>query len=588
MTTTDPFHRPFPGPTVEADGRTTFRLFAPAAKEVAVVWSDGLPDTPLRRIGDGWFVGSADDAAGRDYRIRLDDHSEIPDPGSRFQPDGVHGPSRVVDHRFEWTDRDWTGVPRRDWVIYEMHVGCFTEGGTYSSAIDRLDELVRLGVTVIELMPLAQAAGRWNWGYDGVGFYAPNHAMGTPDDLRRLVDAAHARGLAVIHDVVYNHFGPEGNYLHAPGGYVSPTHRTVWGDAPNFDGEHSDGCRRFFVDNAVYWLDHFHFDGVRVDAIHCMRDDSERHVAIELAEAVAAYRRRTGRPGVLIAEANVHNPDMLRPIAEGGVGFDAAWMDDFLHSAHAVVRPGEQLSHRIYRPTDLDQVLRCGFVHTETFDTSRGRVDEPDPIAVSGAIICIQNHDFIGNHPLGRRLHHLTDVGTQASLAALMMMSPSIPMIFMGEEFACEHPFGFFVDFGDEGLRTAVVEGRRREYPQHDWSGGVSPLDEKAFTQSKIGEIGNRRLWDAYRGLINLRRRGLEAGWLDQSLMTVANDVEAGMYSLAYAHDGRLHGVTASLLGRPIDVGDGRTILWDTRSIDDGAATNRAVIWERGSSSISM
>ena len=290
-----------------------------------------------------------------------------------FKPAGVHGASQVIDHAFDWTDQDWQGVPQEDLIIYELHIGSFTESGTFLAAIERLDELVELGVTAIELMPLATAAGRWNWGYDGVNLFAPSPNYGSPDDLRRLINAAHHKGLAVILDVVYNHLGPEGNYLADFGPYFSKRHTTPWGAAPNFDDQGSEQLRRFFVANAIGWLDEYHFDGLRVDAIHCMRDDNDPHIASQISKAVTQWSEKTGRKTTLIAESNVYDPNMLAPRSSGGIGFDAEWCDDFLHGVFAVVRPGEQLCHRSYQADDLQQTLKYGFVYEGTLREQRGR-----------------------------------------------------------------------------------------------------------------------------------------------------------------------------------------------------------------------
>ena len=520
-------------------GRVRFCVWSPTSQQVLVHVLDGRDPVIMQTRPAGYHcIEVSDVPVGAHYLYQFDDGTPRPDPASRYQPNGVHGPSEVVERSFAWNDSEWSGVARESLVIYEMHVGAFTEEGTFRSAVDRLDELVDLGVTAIELMPLADCAGRWNWGYDGVCLFAPNRNYGTPDDLRRLVDAAHARGLAVVLDVVYNHLGPEGNYLGESGPYLSKHHSTVWGAAPNFD-DHAYGreLRRFFIANAIYWFDEYHIDGIRVDAIHCMKDESEIHVVREMAEACHAWSRESNRSPLLIAESNVYDPEMLTPIAEGGIGFDAEWCDDFLHSVFAVVRPGEHLCHRQYAPaTDLDQTLRIGYIFEGTLRDELGRRTPAARIDTSGLIYSIQHHDFIGNHPLGKRLHQLTSLNTQRAAAALLLMSPAIPMLFMGEEFACERPFQFFVDFSDQHLRDAVVEGRKREYPQHDWSGGVLPTDRDAFQLSKIGsaEEGDGSMRDWYRSLIQLRRHLVGDGLLDNANYSCRNALATGLFTLKY------------------------------------------------------
>ncbi len=307
------------------DGAVRFCLWSPLHDDIVLHLLDSERRIVLEKTSGGYHLATVHDVAtGHRYAYHVAGGPGRPDPVSRFQPAGVHGPSQVVDPAFAWTDQKWRGVARDQLVIYELHIGGFTADGTYAAAIDRLNELVDLGVTAIELMPVATSAGNWNWGYDGVNLFAPSPTYGRPEDLRRLVDAAHAKGLAVFLDVVYNHLGPEGNYLAEFGPYFSELHTTPWGAAPNFDGpDHHTEVRRFVVANAIAWLDEYHFDGLRVDAIHCMRDDSDPHVAEQISTAVADWSATTGRPAMLIAESNVYDPHLLAPRSAGGVGFDA-------------------------------------------------------------------------------------------------------------------------------------------------------------------------------------------------------------------------------------------------------------------------
>ncbi len=408
-------------------------------------------------------------------------------------------------------------------------------------------------------MPVADAPGRWNWGYDGVYLFAPNRNFGTPDDLRRLVDAAHAKGLAVILDVVYNHLGPEGNYLAAFGPYYSSKHSTPWGDAPNFDDPtHGQQLRRFFIANAVYWFDEFHVDALRVDAIHCMKDDSDPHVAVEISAAIEAWSKETGRPTALIAESNVYDPNMSAPRSEGGIGFHAQWCDDFLHSLFAVVRPVDRLCHRNYEgSSDLEQTLRFGYVYDATFQQPPKRRRPNTRVDTSRLIYSIQNHDFVGNHPLGQRFHQLTSRHAQRAAATLLILSPAIPMLFMGEEFCCDQAFRFFVDFSDEQLRKAVVDGRRSEYPQHDWSTGLLPTDELTFEESKIGLVADgdpdTRSW--YQSLIKLRKNWRESGLLTDQNLTVETDLESGYYCLRYSNSQQSAMVAVRLAAKPTPTG---------------------------------
>ena len=541
-------HR-FLGAVVVAERTTLFCVWAPAAQRVDVlVHCEGQESetqrvVPLLKKVGGYHVVQVEDCGRGDrYWYRVDDGEPRPDPVSRFQPDGVHRASEIVDIDFDWKDQTWNGINRDDLIIYELHVGAFTTEGTFLSAIDRLPELIELGITAIELMPVAASAGRWNWGYDGVGMFAPSANFGSPNDFRELVNAAHGLGLAVILDVVYNHYGPEGNYWGEFGPHLSQQHTTPWGAAPNFDGDQCREVRRMFAANAIYWLDEFHLDGLRVDAIHCMNDESTEHVVTEIGKAVSDWSRSVDRQVLMIAESNVYDSEMLQPISEDGHGFDAEWCDDFLHSTFAVLRPGEQLCHRQYSPDDLAETLRTGFVYQGTLRHPRERRVGAscgvgtDRVDTSGLIYSIQNHDFIGNHPLGKRLHQVTSHDAHRAAAALLILSPAIPMFFMGEEFACEHPYCFFVDFDDSEMRTSVVDGRKREYPQHDWSSGVLPTEPAAFHAAKIGDTadGNMETLNWYQALIQIRKRWCKAGWFNDGCLSVDIEQELGIYSLHY------------------------------------------------------
>ncbi len=551
------------GAWVTADA-THFRVWAPHTPSLAIELSSmqslgSTSDQPplmtstaiepheMQRCADGYFeLELPGNLSGSDYHIRFPDGRRRPDPASRFQPAGVHGPSRIVDSRaYRWRDQTWRGVAKSDLLIYELHLGAFTEDGTYAAAAERLSELKELGVTAVELMPLAESAGSWNWGYDGVLFYAPHHTHGSPDDFRKFVDRAHELGLAVILDVVYNHFGPEGNYFRDFGPYISEKHSTAWGDAPNFDGAAAasvgevladETCqagkpdvpgqagkpdvREYFTANVSYWIDEFHLDGLRIDAIHCMADDSRPHIVTDLAATFAQLRDECSRQLHLIAESNVYDARMLQPRDGGGHGYDAEWCDDFLHSVFAVLRPGEQMSQRVYGGYDLQPVLQRGYVYAGSMKVLRQRIsleDDPQRADLSALIYSIQNHDFIGNHPLGQRLHQLTSDNAHRAATALLLLVPAIPMLFMGEEFACPNPFNFFVDYGEPHLREAVERGRKAEYPQHDWSGGTSPTSPAAFAASKLGPTaaGNQHTLDWYRSLIVLRK-----AWQQAELLT--------------------------------------------------------------------
>ena len=530
------------GARVNADGKVTFRVWAPACESLGISFVDDENRAlPMVRDSRGLFTLTTDIASGTKYWIVLPNGNRRPDPASRFQPEGVHGPSQVVDTgRFAWKQNQWRGISKEDLIIYELHLGTFTPSGNYRGAIGRLHEIVSLGATAIELMPLAQSAGLRNWGYDGVNFFAPHHVYGSPDELRQFIDAAHELNLAVILDVVYNHFGPEGNYLHEFGGYISDQHGTPWGDAPDFEGQGSVTMRDFVIANACYWLKEYRFDGLRLDAIHCMIDSSSPHVVTEIGRAVNELRRDVKHKIHLIGESNVYDPHLLTSLDAGGHGFDALWCDDFLHSVFAIFRPGEHMSQRHYvSHDDLQTVLRRGFVFQGGLNGRRERVPA-EPLVprakTESLIFAIQNHDFIGNHPNAARLHQLTSRDAHRAAAALLLLYPAIPMIFMGEEFASENPFYFFVDFTDQGLRKAVEEGRRREYPQHDWSHADSPLSEEAFRKSNIGAHcdGDQETLQWYKALIAFRKELQSASMLHASAVVAYWDEDNSVAIVEY------------------------------------------------------
>jgi malto-oligosyltrehalose trehalohydrolase len=553
---TSKLHRYLGARAIDPSG-TRFSVWAPTHQAVGVRLVDQNRTISMQKQPGGYHVAEIDGVrTGDRYWYQFGNGPLRCDPASRFQPEGVHGPSEVVcPDAFDWTDASWRGVRREDLVIYELHIGAFTEQGTFAAAAARLDELVDLGVTAIELMPVADCPGKWNWGYDGVCLFAPNRNFGTPAQFRQLIDSAHHKGLAVILDVVYNHLGPEGNYLGDAGPYLSPRHKTLWGAAPNFDDpEHARQVRRFVIANAIHWFEEYHIDALRVDAIHCMHDDSEPHVTAEMSRAVRTWSGQTQRPAMLIAESNVYDPHMLAPLDQGGIGFDAEWCYDFLHSLYSVVRPGEQVCHRTYTPgTDLEQTLRGGYVYEGTLRKQRSRRPPRTRVDTTGLIYSIQTHDFIGNHPLGKRLHQLTSPDVQRAAAALLVLSPAIPMLFMGEEFACKHPFQFFVDFTEDQLRRAVVDGRKREYPQHDWSTGTLPIEPTAFHDSKIGrwQDGDVEMRCWYQSLIAVRKEWRSSGLLGDANLSVHNDLRRGLFALKYTSHQSIATVAARLVADP-------------------------------------
>jgi maltooligosyltrehalose trehalohydrolase len=504
--------RPFLGATYRA-GTTTFRVWAPDHASVDLVVDveadlqvgPGVPEgPPLRDIRPlspepcGYWSGSfAGLAPGTLYRYRLDGHADqvFPDPVSRFQPYGVHGPSQVVDpSTFDWTDREWRAPSLDEIVFYELHVGTFTPAGTFRGAIDRLPHLKELGITAIELMPVADFPGDRNWGYDGVALFAPARCYGGPDDLRALVDAAHRHGLAVYLDVVYNHLGPDGAYANAfSAHYFTDRHQSPWGRGVNLDGPFSAEVRRFFIENALHWVREYHVDGLRLDATHAMQDDSPVHF---LAELTTTLREQAGPAVTCVAEDHRNLAQMLRPTAEGGWGIDAVWADDFHHQARVHVARDQEGYYSDFTGNveDLATTLRQGWFyrgqHSSHFGAPRGT--DPSGLSPKQFVLCIQNHDQIGNRADGARLNHEVDEATFRALSTLVLLAPQTPLLFMGQEWAASSPFLFFTDHGDD-LGRRVTEGRRQEFSAFkafaDSSAHAAipdPQDPETFARSRL------------------------------------------------------------------------------------------------------
>jgi maltooligosyltrehalose trehalohydrolase len=495
-----------------------FRVWAPRAKTVGVrLIGHDEPVVSLSPSGGGYFDGVvADTTPGTRYRYVLDGRVERPDPVSRYQPEGVHGPSEVVDpNQFQWSDAHWRGLTLDRMIIYELHVGTFTTESTFAAIIPHLDYLrTELGVTAIELMPVAQFPGVRNWGYDGAYPFAVQTSYGGPIGLKRLIDACHARGLAVVLDVVYNHLGPEGNYLGDYGPYFTDRYRTPWGEALNFDGPESDEVRRYFVSNALYWITEYHVDGLRLDAIHGIFDFSARHVLAEIADAVHTQAKRLGRTVAVIAESDLNDVRVIAPPAEGGFGLDAQWSDDFHHALHTVLT-GERSGYYddFGRVDQLATAVRDGFVYTGQLSgfrrrrhgiSSQGR----PPVQL---VVSTQNHDQVGNRALGERLTALVSHAALKAAAAALLLSPTVPLLFMGEEYAETAPFLYFVDHGDPDLVEAVRRGRAAEFASFSWAGAVpDPQSPDTFARSRLTrETGlspsQRAMLAWYQALIALR-----------------------------------------------------------------------------------
>ncbi len=503
--------------TLDGNGNCTFRLWAPLKEgmQLQIVH-------PFDRIVDmkkenGYFTAEIDAGSSEvKYFYRPEGGDPFPDPASQFQPDGLHKASQLVDHsKFEWTDRDWRGIPLKELILYELHVGTFTPEGTFDAIIPKLPLLAETGINAIEMMPVTQFPGSRNWGYDGVHPYAVHNTYGGPDGLKRLVDACHRYGIAVILDVVFNHLGPEGNYFAQFGPYFNHQYQTPWGDALNFDAEWSDGVRDFFSQNLLYWIDNFHIDGFRLDAIHTVFDNGAVHFW-ELCHAnVKEAQERAGRPIHMIAESDLNSPKVISSIEAGGYGFDAQWLDDMHHALYVIL--DEKGKDRYADFGKIEQVAKAytdGFVFSGEFVGFRKRKYGRSSAGVPGGkfIVFNQNHDQIGNRVLGERLSMLVDRRKEMAASAAILLSPYIPMFFMGEEFGARTPFFYFVDHSEKELIELVREGRKKEFEHYGWDvDPPDPQDRGTFQRSKLDWIQrdqaeNQQILKWNRHLIALRR----------------------------------------------------------------------------------
>ncbi len=468
-----------------------FRVWAPAAERVEV--KIGERAWPLAEVGGGWWEARVDAAGpGTDYGFVLNgDGAVLPDPRSLWQPHGVHGLSRVLDQElFAWTDGEWGPVELKDAVIYELHVGTFTDAGTFAAAEERLEYLKTLGVTHVELMPVASFPGGRGWGYDGVDLFAPQEAYGGPGALKHFVNAAHGHGLAVLLDVVYNHLGPSGNYLGKFGPYFTTSHHTPWGDAVNFEDAGSHEVRRFFIDNAKMWLRDYHFDGLRLDAVHAYMDRSAINFMEQLGSEVRALEQETGRSYVVIAESDLNDPRVVTEPDRGGYGLDAQWSDDFHHALIALLTGDRGGYYADFGSMgDLAKALREVFVYDGRYSRYRDRVHgrPVEGLPAWRFLGYAQNHDQVGNRAKGERLSALTTPGRVKIAAALAMMSPFVPLMFQGEEWAASSPFLFFTDHEEE-LGRLVSEGRKKEFAAFGWKPEEipDPQDAATFARSRL------------------------------------------------------------------------------------------------------
>ncbi len=547
-----------------------FEVWAPRAGAMEI--KIGNKKIPMEKKTRGYWSAAVEEAGpGTDYGFVIDGlEPALPDPRTQWQPYDVHGESRVVDHTaFAWSDNDWQAPPLSSALIYELHLGTFTPEGTLQAAESRLDYLKALGVTHVELMPIANFPGKRGWGYDGVDLYAVFNAYGEPGDLKRFVDACHAKGLAVLLDVVYNHLGPVGNYLSKFGPYFTHSHTTPWGDAVNFEEAGATEVRRFLIDNALMWLRDYHIDGLRLDAVHAYMDRSAIHFLEEITGEVRRLEAATGKHFVLIAESDLNDPRIVKAEEAGGYGLDAQWSDDFHHALFAVIS-GERAGYYadFGSLAQLAKSLRCVFVYDGNYSEHRHRNHGRQVVGLSGHrfIGFVQNHDQVGNRAQGERVSHEAGVGRAKIAAALVLTAPFVPMLFQGEEFGASAPFLYFTDYDDPELGRMISEGRKKEFVAFGWAPDQipDPQDEQTFLRSKLDwaemtEQPHRSLLQWHKDLINLRRNRSELTDGNLNAVNVRFDEEAQWLVL---ERGNLR-VACNLGQRPVDVevGDGAQIL---------------------------
>lgn len=520
------------GATLLDNNTCSFWVWAPRAKQLEVC----LLETPERRVlmhakPCGYFHAVVDAvSAGTLYRYQLNNETVRPDPASRHQPQGVHGPSQIVANRFEWTDSSWQGLPLEKFVLYELHVGTFTPQGTLDAIIPRISILKKLGITAIELMPVAQFPGNRNWGYDGVYPYAVQASYGGPIALKKLVDACHQHGIAVVLDVVYNHLGPEGNYLADFGPYFTDQYKTPWGQAINLDGPGSDEVRRYFIENALQWVIDFHIDALRLDAVHAIVDPSARPFLEEFAATVHEVGKNQDRCVYLIAESNRNDARLVVPPELGGSGYDAVWNDDFHHSLYVLLTRDQSGYYSDFDGIeDLAVSYREGFLYSGQYSKYRQRHhgNSSKQIPAKRFVVFAQNHDQVGNRNLGDRLTKTASFEQLKLAAGVVLLSPYIPLMFMGEEYAESSPFLYFVSHGDSALNEAVRRGRREEFAQFFWTQDIAdPQSEDTFLSSKMNwelqyEGQHHILWRFYQELLRLRRDIPALAQLDKNTVKV-------------------------------------------------------------------
>ena len=586
---------------------THFRVWAPKAREIDVVLEDGTSSEPifypLTPEAGGYFSGAVNVGAGSRYRFRVNRGENFyPDPASRFQPQGPHGPSCIVDPRqFRWADTNWPGVTLKGQIIYEMHIGTFTKEGTWCAAVEQLPELARVGITVVEMMPVADFPGKFGWGYDGVNLFAPSHLYGTPDDLRAFIDRAHSLGVAVILDVVYNHFGPDGNYLGIfSDDYLIREKENEWGNAINFDGPNSGPVREFFITNGRYWVEEFHLDGFRFDATHAIRDQSTEYIIGAVGRA--AREAAGSRSILLIAENDLQEAKMAQPSREGGDDLDGMWNDDFHHSAVVALTGRNEAYFADYRgtPQEFISAVKYGFLYQAQARSWRKALRGTPTFGISPeAFVCfLENHDQIANTGSGQRLRFQTSPGRYRAMTAFLLLGPWTPLLFQGQEFCASSPFLFFADIGDASVRDAIRKGRAEWLApflslteDQAWRALPAPDEPEVFASCKLNfseRKNNRELYALHIDLLKLRRedsrlRQQSSGGIDGAVLGPAifalryfsanNDDRLLLVNFGESHV--LHPASEPLLAPP--EGCRWEILWTSESPRYGAAGSGAV-----------
>jgi maltooligosyltrehalose trehalohydrolase len=525
------------GANHSGDDKYEFMVWAPFSKKVELKILSGNKETlSMQKDTSGcWKIITDDISPGDLYLFRLD-NKERPDPASYFQPQGVHGPSQIVDHQlFHWNDSEWRGLSLSDMIMYELHVGTFTPEGNFDAIISRLDELRDLGVNAIEIMPVAQFPGERNWGYDGVYPFAVQNSYGGPDGLKRLVNACHQKRMSLILDVIYNHMGPEGNYLRDFGPYFTDRYKTPWGEAMNLDGPYSNEVRNYFIENAIYWFDKFHIDALRIDAVHGIFDMNAKHFLGELAEAVEDFSLKKGRKFYLIAESDLNDTRVIQSREKGGYGLDGHWCDDFHHCLHTLLT-GERDGYYMDfgKIEQLVKSLREGFVYSGQYSQFRKRNhgNSSKDIPPERFVVFSQNHDQTGNRMNGERLSSLVSFESLKLSAGLVLLSPYVPLLFMGEEYGETEPFLYFVSHSDENLINAVRDGRKKEFASFGWKKEPpDPQSTETFQRSRLTwgkrDTGDGKiLLDFYKTLIRMRKELPALSNFDRNCVEVEFDEE--------------------------------------------------------------